>query len=199
MLVLPDDVTLFSVPRNAEELATLVRLTRHLAADRIDGEWWELEVSRKLRAEEGDHHWRWRQIVGQHRADRAWETLAVQSAGGAIEGAIAYRIDALSQIDSGEGAVYADRLATAPRNRPWLVKAPTYRGAGSALVLAAVRHSYLLGLGGRVWLTSLPSEQTRDFYAKRGFRVTFEREDGTLDFELPTAVAVAWLEEEGYL
>ena len=173
MLVLPDDVTLFGVRQNREVQATLVKLTRNLAADRIDGEWWKLEVSKSLREQEGDHHWLWRKIVGEHRNDRSWETLAVQSTSGAIEGAIAYRIDALSQIDSGDGTVYADRLATAPRNRPWLVDAPSYQGVGTVLLLAAVRHSYLLGLGGRVWLTSLPSERTREFYVRRGFEMIF--------------------------
>jgi GNAT superfamily N-acetyltransferase len=95
------------------------------------------------------------------------------------------------------GAVYADRLATAPRNRPWLVGSPRYRGVGTVLLLAAVRQSYLLGLGGRVGLASLPSERTRGFYSRRGFQVIFERKDGMIEFELPTALAVAWLEEEG--
>jgi hypothetical protein len=199
MLVLPEDVSLFGVRQNAEVPAKLVRLTRDLAAERIDGEWWKLEVSRSLRAQEDDHHWLWRKIVGEHKNDRAWEMLAVESPGGAIEGAITYRIDALSQIESGEGTVYADRLATAPRNRHWLVNARIYQGVGTVLLLAAVRHSYLLGLGGRVLLTSLPRERTRGFYTRRGFQVTLEREDGMIDFELPTARAAAWLEEEGYL
>lgn len=77
--------------------------------------------------------------------------------------------------------------------------APKYKGIGTALLLAAVRHSYSLGLGGRVWLTSLPTERTRDFYRKRGFRVIFEDENGMIDFELPTGVAQQWLECEGYL
>ena len=199
MLVLPDDVTLFSIQQNSDVRARLVRLTRNLAADRIDGEWWKIEVPKRLRAQEVDHHWLWRQIVGQNRNDRSWESLAVESEGGAIEGAIAYRIDALSRIESGAGAIYADRLAAAPRNRPWLVSAPSYQGVGTALLLATVRHSYLLGLGGRVALASVPSERTRGFYARRGFQVTFEQEDGMIDFELPAATAVAWLEEEGYL
>ena len=105
MLVLPDEVTLFNVQRNALEPARLVRLTRHLAADRIDAEWWKVGVPKGLRTKEEDHHWRWAQIVGRRRNDRSWEALAVESADGAIEGAIAYRIDALSQIDQGAGAV----------------------------------------------------------------------------------------------
>ncbi len=156
-------------------------------------------MSASVRAQEGDHHWRWRQIVGMRRQNAAWESLAIQSSNGAIEGAISYRIDALSQIDRGGGAIYADRLATAPRNRPWLVKSPKYRGVGTVLLMAAVRHSYSLGLGGRVRLSSLPSERTRDFYTRRGFQVTFDHGDGTLEYELPSATAVAWLEEQGYL
>ena len=89
MLVLPDEVTLFNIERNGPEPARLVRLTRHLAADRIDAEWWKLGVPKELRTKEEDHHWRWVQIVGRHRNDRAWEALAVETAGGAIEGAIA--------------------------------------------------------------------------------------------------------------
>ena len=120
MLVIPGDVILFNLRQNAEVPASLIRLTRDLAADRIDGEWWNLEVSRRLRAREVDHHWRWRQIVGSHRSNRSWETLAVASAGGAIEGAIAYRIDALSRIESGVGTVYIDFELPSARAVAWL-------------------------------------------------------------------------------
>ena len=92
-----------------------------------------------------------------------------------------------------------DRIATAPRNRPWVVEPPKYQGIGSVLLLAAVRHSYLLGLGGRVWLSSLPSERTRKFYRDRGFEVIFQDSDGMIGFELPAAAAEKWLEKRGYL
>ncbi len=199
MLVLPDDITIFDCERQAPVRAKLVRLNRELAAKEVDGTWWKIPVSKRAREAEGDHHWEWRKLIGLHRSELVWEALAVQSTRGGVEGASLYRVDAISQIESGEGAVFIDRLAVAPSNRPWLVNPPKYKGIGTALLLAAVRHSYSLGLGGRVWLTSLPTERTRDFYRKRGFRVIFEDENGMIDFELPTGVAQQWLEREGYL
>jgi len=199
MLVLPDDIKLLNVQRQCQVRAKLVRLTRDLATTEIDGTWWKVPVSKTSREAEGDHHWAWRKLVGLHRNDLVWEAVAVQSASGAVEGATLYRIDAKSQIESGEGAVFIDRLAAAPRNRPWLANPPKYRGTGTVLLLTAVRHSYSLGLGGRVWLTSLPSERTRTFYRKRGFQVIFEEEDGMIDYELPAAAAQRWLKSEGYL
>lgn len=199
MLVLPDDIKIFNVQRQCLVRAKLVVLTRELASTEIDGTWWKVPVSRNRRESEDDHHWVWRKLLGLHRNDLAWEAVAVQSASGAVEGAMLYRIDAKSQISRGEGAVFIDRLATAPRNRPWLVASPKYQGIGTVLLLAAVRHSYSLGLKGRVWLTSLPSEKTRKFYRNRGFRVIFEDEDDMIDYELPSAEARQWLKSEGYV
>jgi len=54
-------------------------------------------------------------------------------------------------------------------------------------------------LGGRVWLTSLPSERTRKFYRDRGFEVIFEDPDGMIDFELPPVAAEKWLKTRGFL
>lgn len=199
MFNLPEEVHILNVAKNVRVKAKLIRLTRDLAATEIDGTWWNLPASRSVRKEEGDHHWLWRKIVGANHAKLTWEALAVQSASGAIEGAIAYRIDAGSRLQPGDGAVYVDRIATAPRNRPWVLEPPKYRGIGSVLLLAAVRHSYLLGLGGRVWLTSLPSERTQKFYQDRGFEVIFEDEDGMIDFELPAVAAEKWLKKRGFL
>lgn len=199
MLFLPDDVTITNVQRNARVRATLIQLDRDLAADQIDGTWWKIELSKKVREAEDDRHWEWRKLVGLHRNDKAWEAVAVQGAAGGIEGAMIYRIDTKSQLEAGMGAVYVDRLACAPRNRPWLADPPKYRGVGTVLLLAAVRHSYLLGLGGRVWLKSLPSERTRTFYGNRGFQVISEDENGMIDFELPSAKAEKWLRSEGSL
>jgi hypothetical protein len=199
MFELPQDVTLTLDPPGTEVQARLVRLTRAVAADRIDGEWWNIGGSNTAREAEGDHHWRWRRIIGELRTQRNREALAVETEDGAIQGAIVYRIDALSRVEPGLGAIYGERIATAPRNRPWLVNPPHMRGVGKVLLLAAVRHSYLLGLGGRVWLTSLPSENTRMFYVNRGFQLIFQNPDDTIAYELPTARAAAWLQEEGYL
>ncbi len=199
MLELPENVTLFDFRRNSECQAKLVRLTRSLAAQQIDGTWWEIEGSKKVREVEVDHHWVWRKLVGQHRNDLVWDSLAVQRPTGHVERAMLYRIDAKSQIETNKGTIYVDRLATAPRNRPWIVKNPRFKRVGSTLLLAAIRHSYTLGLGGRVWLTSLPSERTREFYKKRGFVPIYEDDGGMIDFEIPAARAVKWLKIEGYL
>jgi GNAT superfamily N-acetyltransferase len=199
MLELPEEVSIFSVRRQAEVAARIVKLTRELAASKLDGEWWEIPASKSIREQELDHHWQWRKVVGKCRNQPVWEAIAIQSTGGDLEGAAIYRVDAKSQLEQGFGAVYVDRLAAAPRNRPWLVASPKYQGIGTTLLLAVIRHSYLLGLGGRVWLTSLPKEQTRDFYRKRGFQMIFEDEDGMIDFELPATSAVKWLKSEGFL
>ncbi len=199
MLELPETISILDVERGVRVGARLVRLDRKLAAQQIDGTWWEIDVSKRKRSEEGDHHWIWRKLVGELRLDLAWDALAIQSASGNVEGAMTYRIDAKSQLDPGKGVVYVDRLATAPRSRPWLVDPPKYKGIGSVLLLCAVRESYALGLEGRVWLTSLPSERTRQFYRKRGFQEIFQDEDGMIDFELPTKRAEEWLQQAGYL
>ncbi len=197
MLELPENCVLFDCVKNRNIEATLVRLDRHLAKTKIDGTWWNIPVSKATRMNEEDHHWEWRKLVGLHHKSLAWEAIAVCSDSGEVEGAILYRIDAKSRIDDEKGAIYVDRIATAPRNRPWLVS-PEYKGIGSTLLLTAVRQSYYLGFGGRVWLESLPSVQTRNYYSKRVCQVISEREDG-ISLELTVANAEKWLESEGYL
>lgn len=199
MLSLPESVTIYNVSKGVKVRASLVDLSRKVAAQKIDGTWWEISGSKRLRAEEGDNHWQWRKLVGEIRDEHAWDAIAVQSASGNIEGAMTFRVDALSQLEKGLGVVYVDRLAAAPRNRPWLVDPPKYLGIGTVLLFAAVRESYSLGLEGRVWLTSLPSERTRQFYRKKGFQEIFSDEDGMIDFELPKEKAEQWLRHEGYL
>jgi hypothetical protein len=69
MLVLPDHITIFDVRANCPVSAWLVRLTRELAVTRIDGTWWKIPVSKRVRKAEEDHHWSWKQVVGKHRND----------------------------------------------------------------------------------------------------------------------------------
>jgi GNAT superfamily N-acetyltransferase len=199
MIDLPEDVYLLDVATNIPAKAQLVRLTRELASQEIDGKWWHLPVSKSVRRKDGDNHWNWRRIVGFSDRNGAGEALAVQSHEGEIEGAIVYRIDAKSQLQPGAGAIYVEYIAAAPRNRPWVVEPPIYQGIGTILLLAAVRHSYLLGLRGRVWLSSLPSEHTRNFYRNRGFEMLFKDADGIMGMELPEAAAAKWLMEKGFL
>ena len=177
-----------------------MRITRQLAASKIDGRWWAIKAQAGARREdEDDHHWPWRKLVGEHRSDLTWEFVGVQTDDGEIQGAIAYRIDFKSFLVPELTSVYVDRLAAAPRNRPWLVADPIYKGSGKGLLLRAVCHSYLLGLGGRVNLVSVPSERTRRFYERRGFAAVREDEDGSIEYELSDEAAQRWLQEEGYL
>jgi GNAT superfamily N-acetyltransferase len=199
MLELPETISIYNVELASVDRAELIRLDREQAAKQIDGNRWRLDVSKTNRSAEGDHHWVWRKLIGENHSKLNWVALAVQAQSGAIEGVTTYRIAAFSKLSTGEGAVYIDRIAVAPRNRPWLVNPPKYKGIGRVLLLAAVRHSYSLGLKGRVWLTSLPSERTRAFYLKHGFQVIFQDDDGMIDFELPAIAAERWLRDEGFL
>ena len=124
-------------------------------------------------------------------------SLAVLGPEEDIEGAISYRVDTRSQLDPDVGAVYVDRLATAPRNRPWVVNPTKYRGVGTVLLFAAVRDSYSLGLGGRVWLSCMPNPRSRAFYVQKGFQMICQHEDDMIDYELPAHKAVEWLKTEG--
>jgi len=197
---LPSVIRLLDCWTGEECEARLVELTRKLAAAKIDGTWWKLKgVTKNKREREGDHHWVWRKLVGEHRNDLAWEFVAVQTKDDEIQGAIGYRIDAKSFLDAASTTVYVDRIAAAPRNRPWLMANPRCRGVGSGLLLRAVCHSYILGLAGRVSLASLPSERTRAFYDRKGFIITGEDEHGLVRYELSAEAAQRWLQQEGYL
>ncbi|PHS06082.1 MAG: hypothetical protein COA78_14705 [Blastopirellula sp.] len=197
MLDLPIQVSLFNIDQASNVRAELIQLTSDIANEKIDNSWWDAKITEKLEGKEADKHWNWHWLNGVYGDYLNWEAIAVQSASGYIEGAITYRIDAKSQLSEGQGPVYVDRLAAAPRNRPWLVENPVFRGVGSILLLTAVRHSYQLGLKGRVLLDSLPSERTRNYYDNRGFEVTSEKDDGTIGYELPATAAEKWLQEQG--
>src|SRR5262245_58933842 len=109
--------------------AKLVKLTRDLAQREIDAKWWVLPAESKSRRElEGDHSWKWSKIIGELRNNRWCETFAVQTDDDEVQGAILYRLNTRSFVNKNEGAIYVEGLATAPRNRPWLVDFPVYRG-----------------------------------------------------------------------
>ena len=141
--------------------ASIVVLTRELAASKIDGLWWLLKGElRGQPRDEDDHHWVWRKLVGEHRNQLAWHFVACQTPDAEIQGAVGYRIDFRSILVPEAGSVYVDRIAVAPRNRSWLVSNPLYGGVGEGLLLHSVCRSYILGLGGRVtWFRSQASER----------------------------------------
>lgn len=199
MLSLPEDAYLYDVGIQELVNGRLVRLDRELAKKGIDAVWWTQIASKSLRSNELDHHWRWQKIVGEKHHNAKWDCLAVLGPEEQVEGAIVFRIDALSQIEIGKGTVFVDRLAVAPRNRDWLVNPRKYARVGSVLLFAAVRQSYFLNLGGRVWVNCLPDKRSQAFYKDRGFEFLSEDEDGMIDYELPTREAQRWLIENGCL
>ncbi|MCA9234232.1 MAG: GNAT family N-acetyltransferase [Planctomycetales bacterium] len=193
-----DIVVLKDCRRRCDCRASLLRATKDLAK-LIDSTWWQIGGSKSRRDKEGDHSWRWADIYGECRRDPWAECLCVVTDDGAVQGAVNYHLDAKSLASPEHGAVFVHHIATAPRNRPWLVDQPEYRGIGVALLAAAVRHGYSLGLEGRTVVPSLPTEQTRQFYENRGFIRIDEDADGIIDYELPPDVAQDWLRSLGYL
>lgn len=122
--------------------ASIIELTRNIAQTMIDGRWWQLtNVAKSKRKDENDNHWNWTKNVGSHRNRIVWGGVAVLSQENEIEGAMILRFDVKSRIEQNVGCVYIDLLATAPRNREWLVKNPIYKGIGTELVYWAVRRS----------------------------------------------------------
>ena len=58
---------------------------------------------------------------------------------GNIQGAALYYLNGMSYLEPDAGSVFADRLATAPRNRDWLVAEPACRGVGNCPAATAGR------------------------------------------------------------
>lgn len=198
MLVLPENTIITDLRSGGDCEAQIARLTKELGKQ-IDSQWWQIGGSKSKRQQEGDHGWSWADIWGKCRTDKWCECLGLVTPDGIVQGAINYHLDGKSLVVPDVGAVFVHHFATAPRNRPWLVDEPQYRGVGSGLLVTAVRHSYLLGLGGRVVIPSLPTEKTKQFYENRGFEQVDADEDGIIDYELTPEAGQQWLREEGFL
>jgi GNAT superfamily N-acetyltransferase len=182
---LPAAVTVVRCETGEAVEARLVDLTAKLAKTKIGGAWWVgLSVSKTRSREEGDHHWDWAAEVGKHQNKLYVESVAIQTTDDAVQGAAVYLLNGRSVLVDGAGAILPHWLATAPRNRPWLVPRPEYRGVGTNLIRWAAYHSYHLGFGGRIVLATLPSERTVAFYESLGFRATSAEEDDMVVYEL---------------
>jgi hypothetical protein len=198
MLSLPDLARLKDLHTDQIVESSIVPLSKGLAKQ-VDSQWWKIGGSRTARENEADHGWRWSDIAGSCRLDPWCECRAIVTPDGVVQGAINYHLNGKSLREHDLGAVFVHHLATAPRNRPWLVPKPRYKGVGLALLSTAIVHGYVLGLGGRVVVPSVPTERTRQFYEKRGFQYVSEDDDGIIDFELTPEAAQAWLLKEGFL
>lgn len=175
--------------------AEFIALTPALAATEIDQRWWREPPGSTEGTAEEDNHWPWAILCDQSRMGDFWEATGLLTRDGRLQGAIIYRADAESILVPGRVAVYVDRLATAPWNRPWVTKSPVFHGVGSELLLQSVHHSHLLGLSGRLMLSSLPGSVS--FYTGKGFIETGRDFEDLPVLELPGESARKWLLEKG--
>ena len=178
--------------------ADIVQLTKFRAWWNIDRVWWKFRGPFKSPCEKpADSHWKWVTYVRRLRKNPEAKCAAVRTSDGAYQAAIIYRFDGVSLLNPGAPAVYAEYLATAPRNRRDYALNPLYHGAGSGLLCLAILESYQLGFGGRVSLFSLPT--AFDFYKKLRFRSTGHREGDMIHFELVPETATALLQNIGLI
>ena len=85
--------------------ARLIELTPDIAQSRVDALWWSYD-GLNIREREADQHWSWEQIVLNYSNDPLRESVAVLSQEDYLEGALAYRFDAKSRIEPGQGCLY---------------------------------------------------------------------------------------------
>lgn len=200
MLDLPYATSITDASRNAVSVI-VDRLSSDVAAWRIDKSWWQGFSATKLRKEGVlDDHWVWEEEISAVRTNSFAEALSVTTRDGSVQGAIIYRNDAISYLDSNRGCSLVEFLASAPWNRKKLVESPRYFGVGLVLIKHVLRHSHQLGFQGRVVLASLPDPDTIRWYENRGFVNTGETitdDDGTFAlFELSPAAAIHLLGDD---
>ncbi len=189
-------IKLWRIDKNDFVDASLIELTRNIAQTEIDAKWWQLpDVPTSKRKAENDNHWNWTRNVGSHRNQILWECVAVLSVEEKIEGAMIMRFDLKSRLEENQGCVYIDYLATAPRNRAWLVENPVYKGVGTELVYWAVRQSFAAGFNGRVSLDADPKPETLEFYQSRGFIAVEPFNEGLEGYELAADFAEEWAKQ----
>ena len=194
---LPKLIELTHCRSGATEQATIESLDREMAKVKIDGNWWRplTDAVSKL-MDEPDSEWRWRDLISRAQNKPFFCARCAKSANGEIQAAVLLRVDAKSVLMEGEGAVFIDRLATAPWNRPNLTKKPVFRGAGTGLITYAIALSYSLRLDGRVNLTAVANQS---FYLRLGFQSIRYDQYGDALLEISAEQANAHLVERGLI
>ena len=194
---LPKLIELTHCSSGATEQATIESLDREMAKVKIDGNWWRplTDATSKL-MDEPDSEWRWRDLISRAQNKPFFLARCAKSANGEIQAAVLLRVDAKSALMEGEGAVFIDRLATAPWNRPNLTKNPVFRGAGTGLITYAIALSYSLRLDGRVNLTAVANQS---FYLRLGFQSIRYDQYGDAILEISAEQAHAHLVERGLI
>ena len=194
----PSRLTLFDCSANRNVIAHLSPLTREAAKNGVSPWWDGLSGLLGDPEDEPDSEWDWVYLISVGVQNKPLRRgVSVTTSNGVIQGAMLYRLNAKSVLEPEKGAVFVDRIATAPHNRGELVANPRYRGVGEGLLAYAIAESIAYGLDGRVILFPIAAN---DFYVKRGFVPTEEKtEDGDILHELPAAEAKRLLQERGAL
>lgn len=185
-----------------EVKARVARLTPRLARKLILRGWWtDLPVPLAVHSAEGDHGWAWDEYAAPIQDDPLYGSYVALTATGRwleAQGAIIYRLDALSLLEPGQGAAYLQFVASAPRNRKLLVgEWAKYRGVGEELVVMAMLDSIYNGRGGRLLGEPLP--EAIPFYEKLNFLRALDPQSGRIYYEIPGAEAQVHIRERGWI
>ena len=194
----PTKLALFDCKSGHDSIARIETLTREAAKIGVAPWWNGLENLVGIPDDQPDSEWDWVYLISvtiQNKPLR--RAVCVRTGDGMIQGAMLYRLDAKSLFEPGKGAVFVDRIATAPHNREGLVGTPKYRGVGDGLLAYAVAESVYYGHECRVNLFPIAN---LEFYTQRGFRPTPEvTGDGDILYELPATEGKAILKKRGVL
>jgi len=145
-----------------------------------------------------DSHWHWAEKAVDASTSMADETYALECAG-ETQGLMLVTSAAFAKLDiqCGREIVYIDLIATAPWNRPRLVKkAARYKGVGRALIAEAINLSYQLEFNGRLGLHSLPQSQSWYRDVAKFTDLGYDDEKRMQYFEVSEAQAAAFLSND---
>jgi hypothetical protein len=162
-----------------------------LEARRADFESWEAAAE----GDAQDSHWQWAEKAVDASTSMADETYAIECAG-ETQGLMLVTSAAFARLDihRGREIVYIELIATAPWNRPRLVKkAARYKGVGRVLIAEAINLSYHLEFNGRLGLHSLPQSQSWYRDVAKFTDLGYDDEKRMQYFEVTEAQAAAFL------
>jgi hypothetical protein len=162
-----------------------------LEARRADFESWAAAAE----GDAQDSHWHWAEKAVDASTSMADETYAIECAG-ETQGLMLVTSAAFARLDiqRGREIVYIELIATAPWNRPRLVKKEArYKGVGRALIAEAMNLSYQLEFNGRLGLHSLPQSQSWYRDVAKFTDLGYDDEKRMQYFEVTEAQAAAFL------
>ncbi len=170
-------------------------LTPELARDHIDRAWWQSVPASGTPQEDRD--WNWEHLTREELQAPGTFAMFISETLPAIDGAMLYQIGVASILEPTARAAYVAFVAVAPQNRRSLFPDRGLRGVGEELLAQAVMHAYLLGLGGRTILESLPAAE--GFYERLGFTRTRQVVERLARFELRPPEALQLLRKRGLI